>query len=155
VENITRAGWVKYQECILKTETGLYTETTQKHTLGTGNYGTFHTVRNNGWLGSAVVFILPADSYLPDTTTRYTDLAVHYEYEGYVEYLDLHQRFNVIGTYDHTRYALSYEPTVTLDVSMNPVAVTLSFSVSMFPDIEDIKDTRIVELPTSIEYTPE
>jgi hypothetical protein len=38
---------------------------------------------------------------------------------------------------------------------MNPVAVTLSFSVSMFPDIEDIKDTRIVELPTSIEYTPE
>jgi hypothetical protein len=25
----------------------------------------------------------------------------------------------------------------------------------MFPDIEDIKDTRIVELPTSIEYTPE
>jgi hypothetical protein len=82
-------------------------------------------------------------------------LAVHYEYEGYVEYLDLHQRFNVIGTYDHTRYALSYEPTVTLDVSMNPVAVTLSFSVSMFPDIEDIKDTRIVELPTSIEYTPE
>lgn len=156
VENETRSGWIKYTEKVLYTANGSYTETNYKHDFVIGNYGgAFHTVRNNSWMGAAVVFMLPMNSALPSVVTSYTGLAAHFEYKGYVHDLDANQRFNVVGSYDHVTYMLTYEPSVTIDLNADPFGVSLSFSLPAYPDISEVKETRVVELPTSIDYIPE
>lgn len=77
-----------------------------------------------------------------------------FQYKGYICNLSDQQRFNATACYDHTTYQLTSSPSITIDGALSPAGIVLSFSVSSNVDIQTLKDTRIVELPTSVSYNP-
>jgi hypothetical protein len=124
----TASGYVSYD--ITETISGRTTHSSDRYDIS----NCLRAVNGN-WYGSAGVFNLPTDRHFGDVSTMFKNFKAHYEYEGHAN----STYFNTIGSYDHTRFRLSFEPSVSIDTSG-------SFSASIGLEVDSATDTRGVEL---------
>lgn len=148
IDNVTRSGWLSYNL--------IYSYGDAYHNTPTTNYfssSDIYTNINGNWIGSAALFDLPNDISSTDpnsgmsTTITHTNFRVHFEFQAHVNYPSLESYFNATATYCHSKFGLSWSPSVELSLLGNT-------SASIGLSIVSLVDERIAELPYSIHYVP-
>lgn len=144
VENATRNGWVKYNECGYNSGNLMFIRE-HEETLSD-----FVNVTNGIWYGSLSLIELPTTYYEyynnKNCIVEQLEYSAYYEYEGKVRYPDNSLNFEVYSSYDH---AYSYILTDTsFEISTSGVSVGIGFSK------ENGHIIRNVEFPSSFSYLP-
>lgn len=148
VINVSRYGWLSYD--YIYSYAGIYHNTPTTCYFNSSDY---YTNINGNWTGAAALFNLPNDVSSTDptsgmtTTIMYTNLAAHFEFQAYVNYPTLESYFNATATYCHSKFGLSFSPSVGITVSGEASA---SIGLSLMALI----DERTAELPYPIHYIP-
>lgn len=83
----------------------------------------------SGFNGAAAKLYLPKDIYSNESTSIvYSDYKAHFQFDGRVQHPDQSIYFDSIGTYDHLRYEIGFEPGIAIGKDGGSISIGLSLS---------------------------
>lgn len=85
-------------------------------------------MKNGNWHGSAGIIKLPGDVCGELITSVVDNLRVHYEYSGHVNYPGVESWHNSVATYDHSTIAISFDPSVSIDLNGASASIGLKLT---------------------------